>query len=39
VGHKRIERFAPAEVANVRFRATKADRDPRISKLAVFRTA
>ena len=37
VGHKRIQPFAAAEVAKVRFRATKAAATPKISKLAVFR--
>jgi alpha-L-fucosidase len=39
VGHKRIQQFAPVEVAKVRFCATKAVAAPKIRKLAVFRTA
>ena len=35
IGHKRIERFAPAEVSKVRVRVTKAVGKPRIRNLAV----
>jgi alpha-L-fucosidase len=37
IGHKRIQSFAPTEVAKVRFRATQAAAVPKIRGLAVFR--
>ena len=36
IGHKRIERFRPVEVAKIRFRATEAAAEPMIRKLAVY---
>jgi alpha-L-fucosidase len=36
IGHKRIERFRPIEVAKVRFRVTEAAAGPVIRKLAVY---
>ncbi len=36
VGHKRIQRFGPVEVAAVRFRATRAAATPRIRQLAAY---
>jgi alpha-L-fucosidase len=36
VGHKRIERFAPVEVARVRLKVTNARARPIIRKLAVY---
>lgn len=36
IGHKRIERFAPADVAKVRFRALESVGQPRLGKLAVY---
>jgi alpha-L-fucosidase len=36
IGHKRIQRVTPTEVAAVRFRATKATADPRIRSLAAY---
>jgi len=38
IGHKRIQGFEPAEVARVRFRATKAAATPMLRRLAVFST-
>ncbi|MFC1805682.1 alpha-L-fucosidase [Planctomycetota bacterium] len=37
IGHKRIMRFKPIEVAKVRFHATKVAADPKIRRLAAFR--
>ncbi len=39
VGHKRILRFEPVEVAQVRLRVTKQAATPKIRKLAVYNTA
>ena len=36
IGHKRIERFDPREVAKIRLRVTKAAAPPRIRRLAAF---
>ena len=36
IGHKRIERFRPVEVAKIRFRVTEAVAEPVIRKLAVY---
>jgi alpha-L-fucosidase len=36
IGHKKIDRFAPVEVAKVRLRCLKAAATPRIRKLAVY---
>ena len=36
IGHKRIERFYPAEVTKVRVRVTEAVAEPLIRKLAVY---
>ena len=38
VGHKRIERFSPVEVARIRFRATQSRATPKIRSLAVYDT-
>jgi len=39
IGHKRIDRFAPVEVAEVRLRVTKSIAAPIIRRLAVFDVA
>ncbi len=39
VGHKRIQQFAPVEVARVRLKVTAARARPRIRKLAVYGAA
>lgn len=39
VGHKRIERFAPAEVARIRLRTTESVAEPVIRKLAAYSIA
>lgn len=39
VGHKRIDRFAPVEVSEVRVRVTKSIAPPIIRRLAVFNVA
>jgi alpha-L-fucosidase len=36
IGHKRIERFRPVAVTEVRFRVTEAVAEPLIRKLAVY---
>jgi len=36
IGHKRIQQFAPIEVAKLRFRATKSVATPKIRRLAAF---
>lgn len=38
VGHKRIQRFSPVEVAKIRFQARRAVGTPKIRRLAVFST-
>lgn len=39
IGHKRIERFAPEEVARIRFRTTQADAAPKLRRFAAFSIA
>jgi alpha-L-fucosidase len=36
IGHKRIEKFAPVEVAKIRLHCTKTTATPQIRKLAVY---
>lgn len=36
IGHKKIDRFAPVEVAKVRWHAVRSAAEPRIRRLAVF---
>jgi alpha-L-fucosidase len=39
IGHKRIDRFAPIDVSEVRLRVTRAAAPPVIQRLAVFDVA
>lgn len=39
IGHKKIDKFAPTQVAKVRIRTIRSVGDPQIRRIAIFRTA